>query len=95
MKLLALVFALCVGAPALADPAKPTALLPDVVEEVDLLRAQLAQARVALAERALQDARAAAEQAIAAVRAKHKLTEADSVDMQTRKITRSKPSPKR
>ncbi len=67
-----------------ADPVKP-----ELVEEADLLRVQLAQARVDLAQRTLNDAKRVADEVNTAVQTKYKLGPEDAVDPQTRVIRRA------
>jgi hypothetical protein len=65
---------------------------PEVIAEADLLRVQLAQARVELAAHALDDAKRAAEEAVAGLKGRYRIGDADQIDAKTREIKRAKPT---
>ncbi len=80
---------LLLSAPALADK-------PEIIDEVDLLRVQLAESQAAEAKTRAEALQLVAQQAFTALRAKYKLGESDGIDPQTRQIRRApkKPTPK-
>jgi hypothetical protein len=70
------------GAIALADK-------PEVIDEVDILRVQLAESQAAEAQTRAEALKLVAQQAVGALRAKYKLGDSDSIDPQTRQIRRA------
>lgn len=68
-------------------------LRADTVEENDALRIQLAQAKVQLAQRALDEARRNADTLVETLKTKYKLVDGDVVDIEKRTITRAPKPP--
>jgi hypothetical protein len=63
---------------------------PETVEEVDLLRAQLADSQAAEARTRAEALALVAQQARDALRAKYRMNPEDGIDPQTRQIRRAK-----
>jgi len=76
--------ALALATPAPAEPSKP-----ETIEEVDLLRVQLAESQAREAQARAEALAQAAQQAVAVLRAKYKLGDSDGIDPQTRQIKRA------
>jgi hypothetical protein len=74
--------------PAWAEPQKASSPPVENIDEADALRFELAQARLAIAQRDMEDARVALVN-------KYKPGAGDVVDISARKITRKAKDPKR
>jgi hypothetical protein len=94
VKLLVLTVAHAIAcAPAFADVPRPAAIVADTVDEVDLLRAQLAEANAREARTRAEAMELLAIQARGELRAKYHIGDADSIDLQTRQIRRAPKPP--